>query len=129
MDKETAKLYVKERLEDYLRGKGINTRRNFHCLNPAHNDSKPSMSIDRDSKSGPHCHCFSCGAYYDTFDLIAIDYNLTDEKDIFRKGYELYGLQIDNYTPRATAREDFKEVYQNQTKTERTTQYTIHNTQ
>lgn len=128
MDRDTAKLYVKERLEDYLRGKGINTSRPFRCLNPAHNDNKPSMAIDRKSKGGLHCKCFSCGAYYDTFDLIAIDYGLSDEKEIFKKAYELYGLEIDSYSHRSTAQEDFSPEYQNQPKNERNTQHTIHNT-
>lgn len=118
MNREEAKEYVKGHLEDYLRSKGIDASngKKFRCLNPAHNDKKPSMSIDRSSKSGLHCKCFSCQAYYDTFDLIAIDYGLTEEKDIFSKGYEIYGLQIDGAGE-----------YQKQAKNERNTQYTLHN--
>lgn len=95
MDREAAKQYVKGQLENYLQGKGIDTRRLFLCQNPKHPDNKPSMSIDRNSPSGIHAHCFGCGAHYDTFDLIGIDYNLTNEAEIFRKGYELYHLDVD----------------------------------
>ena len=118
MNREEAKEYVKEHLEDYLRSKGIDASngKKFRCLNPAHNDKKPSMSIDRSSKSGLHCKCFSCQAYYDTFDLIAIDYGLSEEKDIFSKGYEIYGFQIDGAGE-----------YQKQAKNKRNTQYTLHN--
>ncbi len=124
MDREQGKMYVKSQLESYLRGKGIDTRGNFRCLNPEHYDSKPSMSIDRLSSSGPHCKCFGCNAYYDTFDLIAIDYGLTDEQEIFNKGYELFGLQIDGGFHRSTAWEDFasedekRQQYQKEAKRE-----------
>lgn len=128
MDRETAKQYVKGQLESYLQGKGINTRRPFRCLNPAHTDNKPSMSIDRNSSSGLHCKCFSCGAYYDTLDLIGIDYGLTDETAIFNKAYELFNLDIDRYSHRATAQEDFSPEYQNQPKTEQNTQSRLNNT-
>lgn len=120
MDRDTAKQYVKAELELYLQGRGINTSRPFRCLNPAHNDNKPSMSIDRSSKSGLHCHCFSCHAYYDTFDLIGIEYGLTEETDIFNKAYEIFGIEIDS-----PLQGDNKQ-YQNQHKTEQNTHYTLH---
>lgn len=131
MDRETAKQYVKGQLESYLQSKGINTRRPFRCLNPAHTDNKPSMSIDRASGSGLHCKCFSCNAYYDTFDLIGIDYGLTSETEIFKKAYELFNLDIDSYSHRTTAQEDFSDLdsrpeYQNQPKNEQNTHNTLH---
>lgn len=94
MDRDAAKQYIKEHLEEYIQQtRGIDTRHPFRCLNPAHDDHTPSMSIDRSSRSGLHCKCFSCNAYYDTFDLIGIDYGLTDPEDIFKKAYEVF--QID----------------------------------
>ena len=94
MDREAARQYIKDHLEDYLESEwNIDTRKPFCCLNPDHNDHKPSMSIDRSSRSGIHCKCFSCGAYYDTFDLIGIKYGLTDPSEIFNKAYEVF--QID----------------------------------
>ncbi len=92
MDREQAKETVRGYLEDYLRSKGINTRNNFKCLNPAHEDKHPSMGYDRNNQ---RCHCFSCGASYDIFDLIGMDNGLTDDKDIFNLAYEMYGITID----------------------------------
>ena len=134
MDREAAEQYVKGQLESYLQGKGINTRRPFRCLNPAHNDKSPSMSIDRKSPSGLHCHCFACGAYYSTFDLIGIDYNLTDKTAIFNKAYELFGLEIDHHSSGSTTQGNYREPgsqgteNQNQPKTEQNTHNTVHNT-
>lgn len=96
MDREQAKDTVKGYLEDYLRSKGINTRTPFKCLNPEHEDKHPSMSFDR---SRNRCKCFACGAGYDIFDLIGIDYGLTEQKDIFAKAYELYNITIDKTAP------------------------------
>ncbi len=92
MDREQARDYVKGLLPDYLRSKGIDTEKNFKCLNPEHNDTHPSMSYYYKNN---RCMCFSCGARYDIFDLIGIDYGLTDNKDIFKKAYELYNVEID----------------------------------
>lgn len=89
MDREQARSIVKGYLEDYLKGKGINTRKPFRCLNPDHPDKHPSMSYDRERQ---RCKCFSCGASYDIFDLIGIDYGLKEDKDIFNKAYELYNI-------------------------------------
>ena len=93
MDREQARDIVKGYLGDYLNSKGINTRKPFNCLNPEHPDRHPSMSYDSKRQ---RCKCFSCGASYDIFDLIGIDYGLTDDKDIFNKAYEMYGLTIDS---------------------------------
>lgn len=89
MDREQAKNFIKGKLEDYLTSKGINTRRPFKCLNPAHPDKNPSMSYDRKRNKA---HCFSCGADYDTLDVIGIDYGITDSGEIFKKAYELFGI-------------------------------------
>lgn len=99
MNQEQAKQYIKDQLLNYLTSKGIDTRlnesgntKNFNCLNPLHNDKKPSMSYKKDRNK---CHCFSCGADYDTFDLISIDYG-TSGNDTFLKAYELYGIDIES---------------------------------
>lgn len=107
MDRRQAKEVVRSRIEDYLQSRGINTRRAFNCLNPEHTDTSPSMSLDRRNN---RVHCFSCGARYDIFDLIGIDYGLTDHKEIFDKGYELYGVQVDNTPRRSTPEEDFSDM-------------------
>lgn len=96
MNRDQAKDIVKGYLGDYLNDKGINTRTFFNCLNPEHPDIRPSMSYDRRRQI---CHCFSCGHSYDIFDLIGMDYGLTDNKDIFNKAYEMYGITIDSPQP------------------------------
>ena len=117
MDREQARDIVKGYLGDYLNSKGINTRKPFNCLNPEHPDRHPSMSYDSKRQ---RCKCFSCGASYDIFDLIGIDYGLTDDKDIFNKAYEMYGLTIDSPQPaerkpqqkkEAQKAEDFMDYY------------------
>ena len=89
--KETLKPY----LEEYLIRKGINTKANFQCLNPAHPDKKPSMSLDRKSY---RVKCFSCKNSYDIIDLIQMDYGITDYTEALKKGCELFGIS-DSYMP------------------------------
>ena len=126
MDRDSANQYVKDQLENYLRSKGINTSHNFKCLNPDHDDKTPSMSIDRTNPRGLYCKCFSCGAYYDTFDVIAIDYDLMDASAIFNKAYEVFGLEIDGAAPKEKTRAESGQGYQNQPKTEQYTHNDIH---
>lgn len=130
MNREDAKEYVKQGLELYLQGKGINTKKPFRCLNPAHNDTHASMTIDRSSKSGIHCKCFSCNAYYDTFDLISIDYSITDKLELFNKAYDIFGLTIEKGGKVIKAAECFGSggQYQKQAKNEQNTQDILHNT-
>lgn len=93
MDRDDARIHVKEQLESYLEKKGLDLSKNFNCLNPSHSDEDPSMGFDRKRNKA---HCFGCGADYDTFDLIGIDYGLSDPKDIFEKAYELFGICLDS---------------------------------
>lgn len=109
MDRDQAKGVVKEALAQYLEQTGRPLNKPFHCLNPDHNDNKPSMSYD---KKRQKVHCFSCNADYDTFDLIGIDYNLTGN-DVFKKGFEVFGLNVDPY--HTTAAEDFRQPTQQKT--------------
>lgn len=85
---EYEKSRIKEYTEEYLRKLGIDTRKPFKCLNPAHRDNKPSMSYD---KSRHKAHCFSCGADYDILDIIQIKEN-TDYKGAEARASELYGI-------------------------------------
>ena len=85
------KAKAKESLEAYLENvHGIDTRRNFHCLNPEHEDHHPSMGFDRKNH---RCVCFACGARYDIFDVVGLDYHLTNTKDKFRKTYQILNLK------------------------------------
>lgn len=120
MTREEARASVKGQLESYLQGKGVDTRKPFLCLNPAHADTTPSMSLDRKRNKA---HCFSCGADYDTLDIIGIDYGLSDSKDIFNKAFELFNITIENDSQRATPRGP---EYHNPPKSEQYTHTDIH---
>ena len=95
MDRNTAAAMVKGNLESYLQERGINTNRAFLCLNPEHSDNHPSMRFDRHKKQA---HCFSCGASYDTFDLIGIETGYKGG-ELFSYTYGLYGLDVDGVKP------------------------------
>lgn len=104
MDREQARDIVKSYLPDYLRGIGIKPIKNraFNCLNPDHADRHPSMFyVERDGYGNKYyCHCMSCGAKYDIFDLIGIEYGLSEKKDVFKKAYEMYNITIDSQRPK-----------------------------
>lgn len=76
-------------LQDYLEEQNINTRKNFICLNPDHAENVPSMSYDAKRNK---VHCFGCGADYDIFNLIGIEYGLDSFQSQFNKACELYGV-------------------------------------
>lgn len=82
---------IKNRLEEYLKAhSGVNlSKPHFNCLNPAHTDSKPSMAYDRKRNKA---HCFSCGADYDTLDIIGIEYGLSEFKDQLEKAKEIFHI-------------------------------------
>ena len=105
MNRDIARNEVKGRIESYLQSKGINISKPFRCLNPSHNDKTPSMSYDRKRQK---CHCFGCEADYDTFDLIGIDYGLTDDKEIFKKAYEVFNVEVDGMTRETGSNEQRK---------------------
>ena len=121
-NRDQAKEYIKSQLENYLKQKGIDTRKPFKCLNPTHADKNPSMSYDGKRNKA---HCFSCGADYDTLDLIGLDYNLSDSKDIFNKAYEIYHITIKG-EPNNSEFIDFIEPIK---KEDKTMQYTHNNIQ
>lgn len=93
---------ARERILLYLSFRGLLSEqeaaagKKIHCLNPAHRDSNPSMSYDRQSL---RLHCFGCGAKYDLFDLVQLDTGLTGE-DLFREGCRLVGVQAYDPPPR-----------------------------
>lgn len=95
---EDARTELRSRLEDYLTAKGINTRTNFSCLTGKHEDTNPSMSFDKNRNK---VHCFSCNEDLDIVDLIKIDYNITDTAEAFKKGYELYNIEVGQSKPKS----------------------------
>ena len=73
---ENLKTYLADYLKDnprYSSSKRFNN--NFICVNPEHNENRPSMSFNRKNNT---CHCFSCQATYSLIDLIILDYELGD---------------------------------------------------
>ena len=96
MTREEARDYCKGFIEQYLQEKGINTRHNFKCLNPDHTEKNPSMGLKNNN-----CHCFSCNASYDIFDLIALDngYQLRS-REAMEATYRYCGVSVEgsNYT-------------------------------
>lgn len=110
MNEEQDKEYIKEKLEEYLNSKGINTQKPFKCLNPAHEDKHPSMSYD---PSRNKVKCFSCGADYDTFDIIGLDYGLSSFMDQLNKAKDIFyiGKQKENKTMQNNG--NHKEEYTN----------------
>jgi len=99
MTKEDAKQYVKENLQYYMsmrHGIDLKKVKFINCLNPAHNDKHPSMSFYEKNNT---LHCFSCGAVYDTFDLIKIDNKLSSDKEMFEKAYELFDIELTYESP------------------------------
>ena len=73
---------------EYLQDKGINPRKRFRCLNPAHLDRNPSMGYDPKRHK---VHCFACGADYDLFDLLAIDEGLSSPGEALAEAARRYG--------------------------------------
>lgn len=133
MNRDQARRELKNQLEAYLwTVHGIDGRQPFKCLNPTHNDHKPSMSIDRTSASGLHCKCFACGAYYDIFDLIAIDRGV-DQGEAFAIACNMYNIQPEGgFTYRQSAASAFGKPAtlpgnQKQAGNEQITQQQLHN--
>jgi len=89
IERNQAIMEAKSRLHLYLSQKGINTRKNFSCLSPAHTDKKPSMGL---LKGGLAVHCLSCGCHMDIFDLVGQDYGLSSFNDQLDKVCELFGI-------------------------------------
>ena len=84
---------IRNQLENYLHSKGIDTNKNFHCLNPSHDDKNPSMSYKNNKVK-----CFACEASYDIYDLIGLDYNLTNFADQAKKACEIYNIPYETTT-------------------------------
>lgn len=79
--------FLRSKLPDYLRNKGINPSSKFACLNPEHLDHMPSMSYNERNFT---VRCFSCNAEYDIFTLIGQDFGLRDFASQFKKAHEMF---------------------------------------
>lgn len=79
----------KHHIENFLQTYyGVNTRKNFRCLNPMHSDDKPSMGYDKTSFKA---HCFGCQACYDIYDLVGLYFKIDNKGEQYKKVQELYG--------------------------------------
>lgn len=92
MTRDQATDLLKSYLPEYLLRTGRSSTRAFTCLNPAHEDSTPSMSYDKNQR---RCHCFGCHANYDIFDIIGLDYGLTSDREKFDMAYRLFNITVD----------------------------------
>lgn len=81
---------IREQLPEYLTAKGLPLNKPFKCLSGTHEDKNPSMSYDRKRNK---IHCFSCNADMDIFDLIGIEYGLTDFPSKKQKALEIFGYR------------------------------------
>ncbi len=79
------KPYILNYLSDFHGIKDF--KKNFHCLNPEHADNDPSMSYYSKNNT---CRCFGCGAKYDIFDLVKLDFGLEEFKEQLNKVLEIY---------------------------------------
>ena len=79
---------LRPHIVDYLHERGIDPRKRFRCLNPAHLDRDPSMGFDPKRNK---VHCFACGADYDLFDLLTIDNNLATPLEALISASHRYG--------------------------------------
>ena len=85
---------LKPMLADYLVSKhGLNINKPFKCLNPNHDDKHPSMMFTNKYNI---CKCFSCGASYDLFNLIELDYGVNSFKEQLEIATNLYpNIEVD----------------------------------
>lgn len=96
--------YIRSMLPDYLQRAGYPLNRNFICLNPAHEDRRPSMRYWANAQK---VHCFSCGVSYDIFDVIEIikglekGQGIPEAKKIYGmgNGHNLAKVDIPQYKP------------------------------
>jgi replicative DNA helicase len=84
--------FTKKKLAEYLRGKRINYNEPFTCLNPAHHDLLSHMRYNSEFHT---IACSECGAIYDIFDVIGLDYGSSSPEESRRRAFWLYNVQID----------------------------------
>ena len=88
-----------------------NLKKFFHCLNPEHTDNNPSMMF---TDKYNICKCFSCGASYDIFDLVGMDFKIYNFRDKIKKVEELYKGYVPEYReykPEEQLKNDYTNYY------------------
>ena len=72
---------AKQYLSNLLYELGVtNLSKNFHCINPVHNDSAPSMTYYTDTNC---VHCHGCGFHGNIFQVYATVQNRVIDKALF----------------------------------------------
>lgn len=89
---------LKPKLRDYLSSKDINTKMNFRCFHPDHEDGTASAGIVAKSDFSKW-HCFGCGESGDIFDAVKYLEGLpSDGPDFIEKTViplaERYGIDV-----------------------------------
>jgi len=76
------------RLLEYLSSRGINidTRHNFSCILPGHDDTTASMAL-----RGDRLHCYGCGFDGDIYDVCGELDGITDRSEQYRRIAEHFG--------------------------------------
>lgn len=126
MDFSRAREELKPRLKDYVESITGNSKgQNMYicplCGSGTGRSHTGAFSIDK--KDPTRWKCFACGQGGDIFDLIGAVEHITEPLAQLQRAGELYGIEI---ATRSTAQEDFREVAQNQPKSERYTDMSIH---
>lgn len=103
----------KSYLPDYLMQyhNVTNLKKFFHCLNPEHTDNNPSMMF---TSKYNICKCFACGASYDIFDLVGMDFKIYNFRDKIKKVEELYKGYVPEYReykPEKQVKNDYTNYY------------------
>lgn len=87
LDKERTAEYLRSRLPSWLRSQNISPDRAFTCLNPAHINGVRCMRYKKEDHT---VICDVCGAVYDIFDLVGMQYGIRDPEERYKKLYEMY---------------------------------------
>lgn len=80
---------LKKSLPLWLKEHGCSLKKNFHCLNPEHEDKHPSMHYFPQTET---VHCFACGATYDIFHLVGEEEHIPDFPSQLKRVQERYGF-------------------------------------
>lgn len=93
MNREDARQYIKEHPEFYLERA---RRRGYICPICGNGKGTDGDGIEANpAGDGTQYKCFKCGFYGDIIDLIGQVEGISDDKDMFERAYDIYGIEID----------------------------------
>lgn len=123
MEYNRAKEEVVTRWEEILRQitspakERVNGRASYVCPLCGHGTHGDGLTLNPKSKDGKGLKCFGCDFSGDIIDLIGEVEHIESYPEKLKRAGELIGITIEEHAP---AREDFREVAQNQPKNEHT---------